>query len=55
MRIDGEIVFADGSAVNWRELRAAVNGETSGAVMVKSIDQVRLANVSQLPNLRRAA
>lgn len=55
MRIDGEIVFADGDAVNWRELRAALDGETSGAVLVKSIDSVRLANVAQIASLRRAA
>lgn len=55
MRIDGEIVFMDGGAVNWRELRAVLDGEPSGTVLVKSIDRVRLASISQLPNLRSVA
>jgi phosphoribosyl-dephospho-CoA transferase len=55
MRIDGEVVFADGGAVNWRELLAVMSGEKPGGVLVKSIDGARLVNVSQLQNLRRAA
>jgi phosphoribosyl-dephospho-CoA transferase len=54
-RIDGEIVLADDGAVNWCELLAAMNEGKSGDVLVKSIDIVRLVNVSQLLNLRRVA
>ena len=54
-RIDGEIVLADDGAVNWRELLAAMNEGKSSEVLVKSIDSVRLVNVSQLLNLRRVA
>jgi phosphoribosyl-dephospho-CoA transferase len=54
-RIDGEIVFADGGAVNWRELHLALDGNRSNEVLVKSIDGVALADVSQLTGLRRAA
>jgi phosphoribosyl-dephospho-CoA transferase len=54
-RIDGEVMFSDGGAVNWRELLAAMNEGKSGEVLVKSIDSVRLVNVSQLLNLRRVA
>jgi phosphoribosyl-dephospho-CoA transferase len=55
MRIDGEIVFADGSAVNWRELHLALNGSRTAQVLVKSIDGVKLTDVSKFLNLRRAA
>lgn len=55
MRIDGEIVFADGTAVNWRELYLVLNGIRSGEVLLKSIDGVVLAKVSELSHLRRAA
>ena len=47
-RIDGEIVFADGSAVNWRELHHALSQQRRAEVLVKSIDGVRLVNVAQL-------
>jgi phosphoribosyl-dephospho-CoA transferase len=55
MRIDGEVVFADGGAVNWRELYLALNGSRSSEVLVKSIGGVALADVSKLTKLRRAA
>jgi phosphoribosyl-dephospho-CoA transferase len=55
MRIDGEVVFADGSAANWRELHYALKGERSREILVKRNDGIRLLNVVQLPNMQRVA
>jgi malonate decarboxylase holo-[acyl-carrier-protein] synthase len=55
MRIDGEVVFANGDAVNWRELHACLDGEEPEEVLAKSIDGVRLVNVAWLQDLQRAA
>ena len=55
MRIDGEVVFADGGAANWRELHHALKGDRSPEILVKWIDGVRLLNVFQLPDLQRVA
>jgi phosphoribosyl-dephospho-CoA transferase len=55
MRIDGEVVFPDGTAVNWRELHRAINENTPAEVLVKSIGGARLVNVTELPGSRRAA
>jgi phosphoribosyl-dephospho-CoA transferase len=41
MRLDGEVIRADGAGVNWRELHAA-----KGDVVVKTADDVVLATVS---------
>ena len=46
--IDGEIVFPDGRAVNWRELYNAMRQDAPAQVLVKSIDRVALADVDQL-------
>lgn len=45
LRIDGEIVFPDGSGVNWRELLEAVDHAT---VLAKTMDGVRLVHTAQL-------
>jgi len=50
IRIDGEVVFADGGAVNWRELHSALNEGRQAEVLVKSIDAVRPAKLSQFPH-----
>jgi phosphoribosyl-dephospho-CoA transferase len=55
MRIDGEIVFPNGEAVNWRELRAALNQDGPTEVLAKSIGGVRLLNVSRARTTWRAA
>jgi phosphoribosyl-dephospho-CoA transferase len=55
MRIDGEIVFPNGAAVNWRELHRALNHEGVSEVITKSIEGVRLTNTSQLLVSRRVA
>jgi phosphoribosyl-dephospho-CoA transferase len=49
MRIDGEIVFADGAAANWRELRQALSRHGPTEVLVKTIDGARFVQVTSLP------
>jgi phosphoribosyl-dephospho-CoA transferase len=46
--IDGEIVFPDGRAVNWRELLDALRGDAPAEVLVKSMDRVALVGIDQL-------
>jgi hypothetical protein len=55
MRIDGEVAFPDGEAVNWRELHLALNQDGPTEVLAKSIDGVRLLDVSRAPRTWRAA
>jgi len=57
LRIDGEVVFPDGSAVNWRELwnahRASHRGahwaEDRATVLAKTMEGVRLLDIASLP------
>jgi hypothetical protein len=49
MRIDGEIVFADGVAANWRELRRALSRQGPTEVLVKTMDGARFVQVTSLP------
>jgi len=55
IRIDGEVIFTDGDAVNWRELHVALDQNEATELLVKSMDGVRSAKISQLPNLWSAA
>jgi len=55
VRIDGEVVFPDGEAVNWRELHMALNQDGPTEVLAKSIGGVRLLDVSRAPRTWRAA
>jgi phosphoribosyl-dephospho-CoA transferase len=55
MRIDGEVVFPDGEAVNWRELHSALNQDGPTEVLAKSTGGVRLLDVSRAPTTWRAA
>jgi phosphoribosyl-dephospho-CoA transferase len=55
MRIDGEVVLPDGEAVNWRELHIALNQDGPRQVLAKSIDGVRLLDVSRARTTGRAA
>lgn len=48
VRIDGEVVFADGRAVNWRELWTAIREEKVGTVLVKTNGGVSLLGVDGL-------
>ncbi|SDM76083.1 phosphoribosyl-dephospho-CoA transferase [Methylobacterium phyllostachyos] len=45
MRLDGEILLADGTGLHWRELRDAPEG---GSVLAKSLDEVTLRFVAAL-------
>jgi phosphoribosyl-dephospho-CoA transferase len=55
MRIDGEVVFPNGEAVNWRELHVALNQDGPTNVLAKSIGGVRLLDVSRARRTGRAA
>ena len=48
MRIDGEVVFSDGGAVNWRELYNALSQDEPIEVLIKSMDATRLLDASRL-------
>ncbi len=45
MRLDGEILLADGGGVHWRELHDAPAG---GSVLVKYIDRVAMRNAAEV-------
>jgi phosphoribosyl-dephospho-CoA transferase len=48
LRIDGEVVFPDGSAVNWRELWNEHRTGGRAGVLAKSMESVRLLDISSL-------
>jgi phosphoribosyl-dephospho-CoA transferase len=48
LRIDGEIVFPDGSAVNWREFWKARQAPHRATVLAKTMEGVRLLDVASL-------
>jgi phosphoribosyl-dephospho-CoA transferase len=48
IRIDGEVIFRDGSAVNWRELHLALGQGCTAEVLVKSMHSARLTKLSDL-------
>jgi phosphoribosyl-dephospho-CoA transferase len=54
-RLDGEIVFADGRAVNWREFYNALAGGDDAPILVKTADGASLAPRGSLLNAARAA
>jgi phosphoribosyl-dephospho-CoA transferase len=49
MRIDGEVVFSDGAAANWRELHNALAREEAAEVLIKTMGSVHFAAVGSLP------
>jgi phosphoribosyl-dephospho-CoA transferase len=55
VRIDGEIVFSDGSAVNWRELWMAHRAADQASVLIKTMEGVRLLEIASLPSLGQHA
>lgn len=55
MSIDGEIIFPDGAAVNWRELCAARRRADRASVLVKSMEGVRLLDIASLPGVGQHA
>ncbi|MGF6725413.1 phosphoribosyl-dephospho-CoA transferase [Paraburkholderia sp. GAS41] len=60
IRIDGEVIFPDGSAVNWRELwnayrpanRSGHWAEDRATVLAKTMGGVRLLDIASLPGAR---
>jgi phosphoribosyl-dephospho-CoA transferase len=53
MRIDGEVVFPQGAAANWRELYKALDEDGPAEILIKSMDGVRAVNVHCLPGCER--
>lgn len=48
LRIDGELVFPDGTAVNWRELWNAYKSDDYPKVLAKTMEGVRLLDLESL-------
>ena len=46
--LDGEVVFPDGRAVAWKELRIALDGTPGTRVLAKSLERVALVVVDEL-------
>jgi Phosphoribosyl-dephospho-CoA transferase MdcG len=55
LRIDGEVVFADGCAVNWRELWNAHRTADRAMVLAKTMEGVRLLDIASLPGVGQHA
>jgi phosphoribosyl-dephospho-CoA transferase len=55
LRIDGEVIFPEGSAVNWRELWNAHRTADRTAVLAKSMEGVRLVEIASLTRLMEHA
>jgi phosphoribosyl-dephospho-CoA transferase len=55
LRIDGEVVFPDGSAVNWRELWMAHRAADRPSVLAKTMEGVRLLAIASLPGIGQHA
>jgi len=53
--IDGEIVFPDGSAVNWRELWNAYRAGDRARVLAKTMEGVRLLDITSLSPVEQHA
>ncbi len=51
VRIDGEIVFPDGSAVNWRELWNAHQAADRTTVLAKTIEGVEILDLAALAQM----
>ena len=51
LRIDGEIIFPDGSAVNWRELWGAHQAADGATVLAKTMESVQLLDVASLASV----
>jgi len=55
LRIDGEVIFPDGSAVNWRELWNVRRAPGPGMVLAKTMEGVRLLHMASLPGIGQPA
>jgi phosphoribosyl-dephospho-CoA transferase len=55
LRIDGEVVFADGCALNWRELWNAHRTADRATVLTKTMEGVRLLDIASLAGVGQYA
>jgi phosphoribosyl-dephospho-CoA transferase len=55
LRIDGEVIFPDGIAVNWRELWMAHRAADQAMVLAKTMEGVRLLDIASLPGVGQHA
>jgi phosphoribosyl-dephospho-CoA transferase len=55
LRIDGEILFPDGSGVNWRELWSALGAKDRATVLAKTMEGVRLLDLNLLMGAEQVA
>jgi phosphoribosyl-dephospho-CoA transferase len=53
VRIDGEIVFPQGAAANWRELHKALGEDGPAELLVKTMGGVRAVDARELPGCER--
>jgi phosphoribosyl-dephospho-CoA transferase len=51
LRIDGEVIFPNDSAVNWRELWNAHQAADRATVLAKTMESVRLLDIASLPGV----
>ena len=51
VRIDGEVIFPDGGAVNWRELWNAYRAGDRARVLAKMMEGVRLLDIGSPPGV----
>jgi phosphoribosyl-dephospho-CoA transferase len=54
MHIDGEIIFSQGAAANWRELHKALGEDGRAKILIKTMDGVRVFDAHCLPGCGRA-
>jgi phosphoribosyl-dephospho-CoA transferase len=55
LRIDGEVIFPDDSAVNWRELWMTHRAADGASVLAKTMEGVRLLDIASLPGVEQRA
>jgi len=53
MRIDGEVVFSQGIAANWRELHKALDADGPAEILIKTMGGVRALDPRALPGCER--
>jgi phosphoribosyl-dephospho-CoA transferase len=55
LRIDAEVIFPDGSGVNWRELWNAHRAADRATVLAKTMQGARLLDIASLPGVAEHA
>jgi phosphoribosyl-dephospho-CoA transferase len=53
LRIDGEVIFPDGTAMNWRELWNAYKSDHRPKVLAKTMEGVRLLHLESLARVEQ--